>query len=99
MVSRIFQEALEARDVNWHPSVEATALGVIEEYAARGFGVGLSVAIPARKPAPGLRVVKLTGFPPVVVGALHQGTPKPLAASLHDKARKRARTLGGKTAK
>ncbi|HSP42929.1 MAG TPA: LysR family transcriptional regulator [Luteolibacter sp.] len=99
MVSRIFQEALEAREVNWLPSVEATALDVIEEYAARGFGVGLGVAIPGRKPAPGLRMVKLTGFPPVVVGAICQGTPKPLAASFLDKARKRAKTLGGKKTK
>ncbi|MFZ9937005.1 MAG: LysR substrate-binding domain-containing protein [Luteolibacter sp.] len=99
VVSRIFQEALEARGVNWQPAVEATALDIIEEYAVRGFGVGLSVAIPGRKPAPGLRVVKLTGFPPVVVGALYQGTLKPLAASFLDKARERARTLGGKTVK
>lgn len=95
IVGRIFQEALEDRDVNWTPSVEADALDVIEEYAARGFGVGLGVAIPGRQILPGLRVVKLSGFPPLVVGALYQGSLKPIAQAFLDKARKRAKALAG----
>jgi DNA-binding transcriptional LysR family regulator len=99
IVSQIFQEALDERQVNWHPSVEANALDVIEEYATRGFGVGLGVAIPGRKPAPGLRTVSLTGFPPLVVGALYQGSLKPITRSFLDKARERAKALAGKTPK
>lgn len=95
-ISKIFQDALQERKVNWIPSVETDALDVIEEYAARGFGVGLGVAIPGRKTLPGLRILRLTEFPPFVVGVLYQRDLKPVAQAFLDKAKKLAKALSGK---
>ncbi|NRB28424.1 MAG: hypothetical protein HRU37_12180 [Roseibacillus sp.] len=59
----------------------------------RGFGVGMGVDIPEKEPPEGLRKIRLTGFPPVVVGAIYQGSLKPVAKEFLALARKRARTL------
>ena len=93
-ISKIFQDELTKRGVNWTPSVETDALDVIEEYAARGFGVGLGVAIPQKKFLKGLRVIHLDEFPPLVVGVLHQSGLKPVAQVFLD----RAQALAGKLA-
>lgn len=93
ILGKIFQEALDERDIVWSPSMEVDSLELIGEYAVRGFGVGIGVGIPGKDPPPGLRAIKLTGFPPLVVGALYQGALKPLAKGFLDKARKRAKTL------
>ena len=93
ILGRIFQEALDEREINWTPSMEVDSLDLISEYVVRGFGVGMGVAIPGKDPLPGLRAIRLTGFPPVVIGALHQGSLKPIAKGFLEKARKRAKTL------
>lgn len=94
LISKIFQDELAKRQVNWTPSVETDALDVIEEYAARGFGVGLGVDIPGKKFLKGLRVLRLKDFPPLVVGALFQSDLKPIAQTFLDRARALASKLG-----
>lgn len=93
ILGKMFLEALDERDINWTPSMEVDSLDLIGEYAVRGFGAGLGVGIPRKDPQPGLRAIKLHGFPPLVVGALHQGALKPIAKAFLEKARKRARSL------
>jgi len=93
ILGRIFQEALEERDINWTPSLELDSLDLVAEYVVRGFGVGMGVSIPGRDAPAGLRTIRLTGFSPVVVGALSQGGVKPIARSFLQKAKKRARSL------
>ena len=93
ILGRIFQEALEERDINWTPSLELDSLDLVAEYVVRGFGVGMGVSIPGRDAPAGLRTIRLTGFSPVVVGALSQGGLKPIARSFLQKAKKRARSL------
>ncbi len=97
ILGRIFLEALEGRGINWTPSMEVDSLYLISEYAVRGFGAGLGVAIPGKNPAPGLRAIRLQGFPPLVIGALYQGALKPIAKGFLEKAKKRARTLAKRT--
>jgi DNA-binding transcriptional LysR family regulator len=93
ILGKVFQEALDEREINWTPSMEVDSLDLITEYAVRGFGVGLGVAIPGKDPPAGLRAIKLQGFPPLVIGALYQGTLKPIAKGFLDKAKKRAKSL------
>lgn len=93
LLGKIFQAALDEKAINWTPTLEVDSLDLIGEYVVRGFGVGLGVAIPGRKPAPGLRAVRLQGFPPLVLGALYLGTLKPIAKEFLQKAKSRAKTL------
>jgi DNA-binding transcriptional LysR family regulator len=93
MLSKIFQEELDARSIQWEPSVEVDSLETVAEYTARGFGAGIGVSIPGVKPKTGVREVPLTGFAPLVVGALYQGSLKPLARDFLDAAKKRAKEL------
>ncbi len=92
-ISRIFQDELTKRKVIWEPSVETDALDVIEEYAARGFGVGLGVDIPGKKFLKGLRVIRLTEFPPLAVGALFQRDLKPVAQTFLERTKALAEKL------
>ncbi len=96
ILGKIFQEALDEREINWTPSMEVESLDLISEYAVRGFGAGVGVGIPGKDPLPGLRAIKLQGFPPLVIGAIFQGALKPIAKGFLDKARKRARTLANR---
>ena len=86
-------EAFDEREINLMTSMEVNSLDLIRDYVVRGFGVGMGVSIPGKKPAKGLREIRLTGFPPVVVGAIYQGSLKPIARDFLELARKRARTL------
>ncbi|MFM1557848.1 MAG: LysR family transcriptional regulator [Roseibacillus sp.] len=93
VLGKLFQEALDEHEINWAPSMEVDSLDLIGEYAVRGFGAGMGVGIPGVDPLPGLRAIKLPGFPPLVIGALYQGALKPIAKAFLEKARKRARSL------
>ncbi|MFC5049467.1 LysR substrate-binding domain-containing protein [Rubritalea spongiae] len=78
-LSQIFQNGIEAMDVDWLPSMEVNALDVIQRYVSRGFGAGVGVGIPGVSPVEGVDVIPLDGFDPLVVGAIYQGAPKPIA--------------------
>ena len=43
VLSKMFQEALDERNIVWTPSVEVDSLEIVEEYVARGFGAGVRV--------------------------------------------------------
>lgn len=92
-ISRIFQEQLRRRGVDWFPSIEASSADLIEAYVANGLGIGVSVAIPG-KPLPAkVRALPLPGFPPVVIGALWTGRKTPLLEFFLAELRSRARQL------
>jgi len=69
---RIFS-AVELFGVEWFPRSEVTSTRLIEHYVANGYAVGTTVATPGFKAPPGVRVISLAGFPPVVVGAAWPG--------------------------
>ena len=73
--------------------MEVDSLDLVANYVVRGFGVGMGVDIPGKEPPKGLRAIRLTGFPPVVVGLIYQGALKPIARDFLELARKRARVL------
>ena len=68
-VQRHFQHGLERFGVEWFPGIEVNSTRLIEHYVANGYGIGATVATPGFKPPPGVRVISLPSFPPVVVGA------------------------------
>ena len=77
----------------WTPSIEVTSLELIELYAALGFGVGLSLAIPKRRLRKGLREVPLRNFAPLTVAALWLGDLSDLSARFLDDIKKLAQEL------
>lgn len=80
-LQQIFQEKISKIGVKWDVSVEVSSLDAIESYVSRGFGAGISVAIPGLEhEQKGCRVIPLEDFPPLVIGAIYQGTLKPIAA-------------------
>ena len=58
---------------------QAMAAWLIELYVANGYGIGLTVAAPGFKSPPGVSVIPLPGFPPVIVGIAWAGKLSPIA--------------------
>ncbi len=93
VVPRRLRELLARRGLEWLPSIEVTVLELIDTYAAGGFGIGLTVAVPGRKPPAGLRLVPLTEVPPLVIGALWRGELTPATGALLAALKRRAQAL------
>jgi DNA-binding transcriptional LysR family regulator len=74
-----FQRGLDQFGVEWFPGIEVNSTRLIEHYVANGYGIGATVATPGFKPPPGVRVISLPSFPPVVVGAAWAGKLSPIA--------------------
>jgi DNA-binding transcriptional LysR family regulator len=77
-ISRNFTEGLRRRDVEWQPRFTMNSIELVETYAANGFGLGVSVAIPNVPLRAGLRQIPLEGFEPITVGALWTGKASPV---------------------
>jgi DNA-binding transcriptional LysR family regulator len=88
-----FQRHLVRLGVDWFPSVEVSSLDLVETYAVKDYGIGLSLRVPGVKIPVGLRVLPLPGFPAVSVGMLWRGKPGALTQMLLDELRKRAAGL------
>ncbi len=92
-ICRHFQECLAKRDVDWFTSLEVSSLGLVETYAANGFGIGLTLYIPKATHSNKVKLVPLTEFPPVVVGAFWTGKRTPLMELFLGECHKRAEFL------
>jgi len=89
-LSRLFQQELARRKVDWPVGIEVNSIDLVETYAANGFGIGLSVAVPKSELPRGLRALPLEGFPPVIFGVLWQGRPTPMGQMLLGELQRRA---------
>jgi len=92
-ITRHFQAGLSRRGIDWPAGIEVDSLDLIETYAANGFGVGLSVAIPRRKLPGTVRTLDLPEFAPVVVGALWRGKLTELTSAFLEELRRYAERL------
>jgi DNA-binding transcriptional LysR family regulator len=92
-ICKHFQAGLVRLGVDWFPSLEVSSIDLIETYAARGFGVGLSVQVPRGGVSPNLRVVPLPDFAPVEMGALWRGKTSALLQAFLDELQLRAKRL------
>ncbi len=78
-MQRHFQHGLERFGVEWFPGIEVNSTRLIEHYVANDYEIGATVATPGFKPPPGVRVISLPSFPPVVVGAAWAEKLSPIA--------------------
>ncbi|HET7625927.1 MAG TPA: LysR family transcriptional regulator [Verrucomicrobiae bacterium] len=92
-ICKLFQKKLGELNVDWFPSIEASSVDLIETYVAGDLGIGVSVAIPQKKPLENVRVLPLPDFPPVILGALWRGKMTPLLETLLQELRLRAGRL------
>lgn len=92
-LTKNFLAHLARLEVDWFPTVEASSVDLIETYVANGLGIGVGVAVPKRALPPNVRSLPLTGFPPVLIGALWRGKKTALLEAFLDMARKRAQEL------
>jgi DNA-binding transcriptional LysR family regulator len=77
LISQQFQQNLSKLGISWLPKMEMDSLELIESYVEAGYGVGLSVQLPDRKPASKLRLIDLPDFPPVKLGVLYRAGASP----------------------
>jgi DNA-binding transcriptional LysR family regulator len=93
MLCKLFQQELGRRGIDWFPSIEVSSINLVETYVARGYGIGLSLALPQAKPTPGLRQIVLSDFPLVTMGALWAGKPTPLMTAFVEAAQRHVQQL------
>ena len=96
MICKVFQQELTRRKTDWFPSIEVSSLNLVETYVARGYGIGLSLALPQTKTTPGVRALPLGDFPLVTIGAVWSGKPTPLTTAFVEAAREHVRQMGAK---
>lgn len=92
-ICRHFQRELQKRDFQWFTSMEVSSLGLVEAYVANGFGFGLGLHIPKMTPAAKIRLIPLTEFPPIDVGALWTGKRTPLMDTFVEECHNRAKWM------
>jgi DNA-binding transcriptional LysR family regulator len=90
-ITKIFQEQLRRRAVDWFPTIEASSAELIEAYVGNGLGIGVSVAIPGKALSPEVRALPLAGFPQIVIGVLWRGRMTPLRQAFLEEIKSRAK--------
>lgn len=90
---QLTQQGFEQRNIDWPISVEVSSLDTIIQYVARGFGVGVGLAVPGEELPKNVRAIPLRDFAPMAVGAVWQGQLKPVAAAFLALARTKAGVL------
>jgi DNA-binding transcriptional LysR family regulator len=91
--TREFQEWLRQHRIDWFPAIEANSVDSMEAYVAAGLGLGVSLAIPGKTLAAGVRPLPLAGFPAVSLAALWRGRKTPLIETFLDEMQRRAKGL------
>lgn len=94
-ITKNFTDALVRRGVVWPPGMEVSSLELVETYAASGFGIGLSVAIPGKPLDKRLRALPIAGLKPITVAVLRHPSLPPVARALIEEMRKRAAATVG----
>jgi len=92
-LSRVFQDELARRGIDWPPAMELAGLDLVQSYAAGGFGVGLTIDAPGLPLPEGVRLLPLARFPKLEIAAFHGGQVDKPAASLLAAIREGARVL------
>ena len=92
-MQQLFTAELRRRKVDWSGEVEVNSFDTISCYVAEGFGVGLGLAVPGKKPFAGTKLLPLPDFPVLTVAAFYQGKLRPLADRFLKAARVVAQSL------
>ena len=92
-ISRVFQTELAKRKIDWPIGMELNSVSLIDIYVSNGFGIGVSLALPQAKRAPGVKMLPLEGFGNVTIGALWRGQLSAVGASLVRRLKQHAQSL------
>ena len=92
-ITKNFQDYLARRGVVWPTGMEVNSLELVETYAATGFGIGLTLAIPGQPLDKRLRALPLNGVKPITVAVLRHPSLPPVALALIEAMRQRAREI------
>lgn len=93
LIQSALQEGLARRRVAWPVGIEVSSIELVQEYVARGYGIGVAVQLPEADFYPDVRVLPLRGFKPVTFGVLWQGRQTPVLQGLLEIVGQRARQL------
>ncbi len=75
MLPRLFQRELAKRGVTWRTAMEISSQDLVAIYVRNGLGAGLAVRVPDLASDRRLRILPLTGFPVLPIGAFWRGKP------------------------
>ena len=78
MITRVFQNGLQQRKIDWPHTIEASSVGLVTRYVANGYGVGVSVAASEAVKHKDVRVLPLEDFDSIEIALLSNGKPTPL---------------------
>lgn len=92
-ITKNFHDYLARRGVVWPPGMEVNSLELVETYAASGFGIGLTLAIPGKPLDKRLRALVVEGVKPITVAVLRHPSLPPVALALIEEMRNRAKSL------
>jgi len=73
LLPRIFQRELARRNLQWRTSMETSSQDLVAIYVRQRLGAGLAVRTPDLEKDQQLRVLPLTGFPTLPIGAFWRG--------------------------
>ena len=92
-LTRQFQAELKDRGIVWEGSIDAPSVDLVAAYVEEGFGVGLSLLVPGRRPSMRTRPLPLKGFPKLTYCALWNERLTPLGQTCLDRMRAIAAAL------
>lgn len=98
-IHKCFQQGLSRLKVDWFTGIEVGTVELVETYAANGYGIGLSVAIPKAEHKAQIRRLPLEDFPPVIFGVLWQGKLQPITQAFLTTIQEAAKALVGPESK
>jgi DNA-binding transcriptional LysR family regulator len=92
-ITRCFQQGLRKRKIEWVSHRTASSIEMAESHVRKGLGIAVSLAIPGRGFAPGLRALPLHDFPQVKVGMIWRPNPNPATLALMNQLREQAKRM------
>ncbi len=92
-VTKLFYRGLRQLKVDWPTSIEASGMDLVTRYVANGYGIGVTVDLPAFAAVPGVRAVRLPGFEPVEFALLWCGSATALHQEVRELIAAQAKTL------
>ncbi len=93
VLNKIFQEELQRRKIVWSPQIEVDSLDLIYTYVSRGFGIGLSLAVPRMPRRREVRSLPLHGFSSLQISAFWKGKLSSVTQFFLELIKKRAQLL------
>jgi DNA-binding transcriptional LysR family regulator len=85
--TKLFRRGLKRVGVKWPLAIETSSLELVARYVERGYGLGVSVALPEVVKDAGVRALPLEGFDSLEVAIFWLGEATPLIQLVLDKAR------------